>query len=140
MHKEYEIKPKTSRAITIKPTADNITGGPVKSYNINLLKTITTDIEKIQILRNEVKRVENGGQEISGILKNISNFKTDAVLIATFRDFKEETVGIKILKVNDMGPNSLRKFSLLFTPSEVDIIKSHTLDIGEMIEGIIEPN
>jgi hypothetical protein len=83
-HKEFELKPNKSRVVTI--TIDRIKGVYVKSYKVNILKMSTADVEKIQLIRNESRTIEAGRKEISGILKNISDVKTDTVLVVTFLD------------------------------------------------------
>jgi hypothetical protein len=135
-HKELYLKPNDSRAIAIK--TDKIIGGPPRSYNITLIKAITTDVERIQMYRNEVNRFEMGGQEICGILKNISDIKSDAALVATFFNHDDAVIGKRILLIKDISPNSIKKFSFTFIPPEGEEIKNHKFDIGELIEADIK--
>jgi hypothetical protein len=132
-HKECEIKPNTSRAFLL--TVDKVKEDKARSYSIKVIKTVTTDVEKVQLRRNEKRAIAAVGEEISGILKNISDIKTDAVLVATFLDAKQEKVGMRVLAMKDIEPNSIRKFSLIFTPPPGEVVKTYSLDIGEMIEG-----
>lgn len=134
-HKEFEIKPNNSRAILL--AADTAKEDKVKSYNIRVIKTITTDVEKVQLRRNEFKKLGNGSEEVSGLIKNISDLKTDAVLVVTYLDAKEEKIGVKALHIKDIEPNTVRKFSLMYTPPEGETVKTRNFDIGEMTEGKI---
>ena len=129
-HKEFEIKPNTSRAFMIQP--EGMKEDMAKSYNIKLIKTVTADVEKVQLRRNEFKKLSGGREEVSGLLKNISDEKTDAVLVVTYLDAKEEKIGVRALRVKDIEPNTVRNFSLIFTPPEGETVKTRTFDIGEM--------
>jgi uncharacterized protein YqfB (UPF0267 family) len=94
----------------------------------------TADVEKIQLIRNESRTIEAGRKEISGILKNISDVKTDTVLVVTFLDSNKEINGIRVLEVKNIEPDCVRKFSLTFTPVKGDSVKTCLIDIGEMIK------
>ncbi len=131
-HKEFELKPDKSRAVTI--TIDRIKGVYVKSYKVNILKMSTADVEKIQLIRNESRTIEAGRKKISGILKNISDVNTDTVLVVTFLDSNKEINGIRVLEVKNIEPDCVRKFSLTFTPVKGDSVKTCLIDIGEMIK------
>jgi hypothetical protein len=52
-----------------------------KTYRVSVLRTLTTDVEKVQLRRHEIWSVE-GGEEVRGTLKNISDVKADAALVA----------------------------------------------------------
>jgi hypothetical protein len=133
-YKEHELKPNNSRNIRIN--INNNIGKLVKSYNINLLKTVTADVEKVLLCRNEIRTTETGAEEIRGILKNISNVKTDVALIANFMDPKKEKVGTVVIFVKDIEPCSFKKFQFVFNPPEGETVKTYTLDIGDIIEEI----
>lgn len=138
-HKEYDIKPNACRLISISTieTLAKIKSEYAKSYNVTLIKTITTDTEKIQLLRSEVKEMSSNSKEVIGLLKNISDVIVDTVVAVTFLDNAEEKIGMKILQVKDIKPYSTRQFSLVFTPPEGYIVKTHIIDIGETIKGEI---
>ncbi|MFZ7130967.1 MAG: hypothetical protein ACOWWR_01245 [Eubacteriales bacterium] len=133
-HKEVEIKPYNARAITIR--IDNMKCSKVKSYLVNLTKTITIDREKVQLRQNEMRTIESDLKEVTGTIKNISEYKTDAVVIATFFNISKEEIGKKVLKIVDIDPNSIRKFNLTFYSAE-NTVKTYSLDIGEIIQGEI---
>jgi hypothetical protein len=131
-HTESDILPNTSRAFLIQTTSvkDDI----VRSYNIKLVKTVTADIEKVQLRRNEVKRLPNGREEVSGLVKNVSSTKSDAVVVVTFLDVNEETIGVRTTELKDIAPGTVHKFALDFTCPEGLVVKKRNIDIGELAE------
>lgn len=126
-HKEHELNPSNSRAIFIASTMDPDTVR-IKSYNCKLTKTITADIEKIRICRHVIKTVENG-EEIEGIVKNISRFKTDAALVANFSNSNNENIGSKVIILRDIEPGCTKQFSFVFQPQEGDAVRTYSLYI-----------
>lgn len=136
-HREFELKPNSSRAVIISTTKDY--SGIVKSYKVAVVKAITTDIEKVQLRRHEIRTTENG-EEVRGLVKNISNTRADVALIATFKDAKEEKIGIKVLYLKGIEAGGLKRFYFVFTPPEGDSVKSYSLNIGDMIEEIDDIN
>ena len=137
LHKEYDIKPNCSRSFVITIECDKTKDDYARSYNVAVVKTVTADVEKVQIRKNEMKNLDNGGQEISGILKNISPSKTDAVLVATFYDYLGENIGIRVLPFKELIPDSLQRFKLIYYPPEDVKIGSYILDIAEVMDGNI---
>jgi hypothetical protein len=131
-HKEIDLRPKTSRAVFIQSSI--MQPGSIKGYNIKVTKTITTDLERVQLRRHEIRTTETGDEEVGGIIKNISEVKTNAALVATFKDSQGEKIGVKVLQIKDMYLGELRKFHFIFTPPEGVKVKTYSLDIGEMIE------
>ena len=129
-HTESDIRRDTSRSFLIQPIGvkDDI----IRSYNIKLIKTVTADIEKVQLRRNEVKRLPNGSEEVSGLVKNVSSVKTDAVVVVTYLDAKEEVIGLRALRINDTEPGTVRNFKVVFTPPEGETVKTRNIDIGEL--------
>jgi hypothetical protein len=133
-HKECQLEPKTSRAFTV--TSDKKTYNLIQNYEIVLLKTVTTDIEKIHLLRHEIINTKAGEERIAVVLKNISNIKTDFALIVYFYDENEEIICTKILEIIAMEPRSVRNFCFISNiPGECKV-KKHIFDIGEMVENI----
>jgi hypothetical protein len=129
-HQELDIKSNTSRAFTIQTSS--IKEDIVRSYNIRVIKTVPTSVEKVQLRRNEVRKLGGGREELSGILKNLSKVKTDAVLVVAYLDAKEEIIGLRALRINDMEPGTVRNFKLVFTPPEGETVKTRNIDIGEL--------
>jgi hypothetical protein len=127
IHKEIDFKPNTSRGVLINSTAVR-EAGTVKSYYIKIIKTTTVDIEKVKIYRNDI-RTTSVGEEVRGIVKNISDVKTDAALVASFYDPERENIGTKIIILRDIEPNSIKQFYFIFKPQEDDIVSTYTLNI-----------
>ena len=128
-HREFCLQPNTSRAINI--TSSKLERDNVKNYDVRVVRTTTADVEKVQLRRHE-RTTETGEEEIRGIVKNISEVKTDAALVATFYDPKEENIGTKVLVLRDIEPDTIRQFDLKFKPQEGDRVKTYSLTIGEI--------
>ncbi len=64
-HKEHDIKSNTSRAFLIQSNASREIR---RSYNIKVIKTVTSDVEKVQ-LRRKRKRLRGGREELSGLFE-----------------------------------------------------------------------
>jgi len=129
-HGEITLEPATSRAIHISypPHQDGI----VKSYDVRIVRTTTADVERVQLRRHESRTTETGEEEIVGIVKNISQVKTDAAVVATFYDLQKENIGTKVVVLRDIEPNTVRQYELRFKPQEGDEVMSYTLRIGEI--------
>jgi len=129
--KELELEANTSRAISIrsKPHKDR----QLKSYDIRITRMTTSDVEKVQLRRNEIKTT-NAGEEVVGIVKNISNVKTDTALVANFFNREKESIGTKVLILRDIEPGNIKQFYFNFKPMEGDKVNSFKLIIGEIVE------
>lgn len=131
-HGEIELKPNTSRSISILSAITE--PGKVKSYNARITRTTTTDAEKVQLRRHEIRTTEAGEEEVRGIVKNISEVKTDAALAASFYNPEKENIGIRVIILRDIEPNGTKQFHFKFKPQEGDIVRTYTLNIGEVEE------
>jgi hypothetical protein len=131
-HREIDLKTNTSRAISISYTGPKY--NEVKSYDVRIIRTTTPDVEKVQLRRTELRATETGEEEVIGTVKNISEVKTDAAVVATFYDFNKENIGTNVLILRDIEPNTVREFDLKFKPQEGDVVRSCTINIGEVVE------
>lgn len=131
-HREIDLKPGNSRAITIQLDKPGIE--KFKSYNIRIARMTTADVEKVQIRRHEMKTVGNGEEEVRGVIKNVSNEKADAALAASFFDDKKENIGTRVIILRDIAPDDVKQFHITFKPIEGDKIKSYNLNIGDLVE------
>jgi hypothetical protein len=129
-HREYELKPDISRGIHIVP--DKSESDMFKSYKVSIIKALTTDIEKVQLRRHEIRSIE-GGEEVRGSVKNLSDVKTDAVLVATFKDLTGEKIGTQVIILRDIEPHSAKNFEFTFNPPMGEKVKEYVLNIGELI-------
>jgi hypothetical protein len=130
--REVDLKPNTSRGLNITSSITEF--DKVKSYDVRLIRATTADVEKVQLRRNEIRTTEAGEEEVRGVVKNISEVKTDAALVATFYDPKKENIGTKVLVLRDIEPNTIRQFDFKFKPQEGDTVRTYTLNIGEIVE------
>jgi len=131
-HKEVDLKPDTSRAIHITSSISEYE--KVRSYDVRIIRTTTADVEKVQLRRTELRTTETGEEEIVGTVKNMSKVKTDAAVVATFYDFSQEDISTKVLILRDIEPDTVRKFEFKFKPQEGDVVRSCTINIGEVVE------
>jgi hypothetical protein len=131
-HMETELKSNSSRLVTI--TTEKVKYELLKSYSVVLLKTITVDTEKIQLIRYEMRLIKAGEVEISAIIKNISSVKVNAVLAVVFKDLKEEKIGTKMILIKDIEPGNIKKVNFVFNLPIGESVKMCTFDVGEVIE------
>jgi hypothetical protein len=130
--KETDIRPNTSRAIYI-PLEKQGTQKILRSYNIKIVRMTTTDIEKVLLLRNEIRTTEVGAK-VRGIVKNISDVRTDTALVATFFNSNKENIASKVIILKDIEPRSARNFEFTFNSPIGEKVKEYILNIGELIE------
>ncbi len=137
-HKEVDLKPDNSRAITI--TTEMINDFPQKSfsYDIAIIKSTTADIEKVLIVNKEARTSVIGDgefrEEIRGLLRNISDVKTDATLVATFYDFKNEIIGTRIMSVDNIASGVYKRFHFIYDTPKGKQVKTFKLCVGEITE------
>jgi hypothetical protein len=131
-YKTFDLKPDTSRAIGIGSLIPEYS--KIKSYNVKITRMTTTDVEKVQLRRHERSKTETGEEEIKGTVKNISDVKTDATLIANFYNTKKENIGTRVLALRDIEPDSIKQFNFKFKPQEGDRVVNYSLTIGEIVE------
>jgi hypothetical protein len=130
-HREVDLRPNTSRAIHI--TSSITEYDKVESYDVRIIRTTTADVEKVQLRRYEIRTTEAGEEELRGTVKNLSEVKTDAALVATFYDARDENIGTKVLLLRDIEPDSVRQYELKFKPQEGDRVRRCSLDVGEIV-------
>lgn len=131
-HKDCDMRPRSSRSISI--VTDNVKSNKTKSYKVTLLKSISTDVEKVQLRGSELSTLDNGCEEVRGIVKNISDVKTDAALLVSFKDNKNINIGTRVVVIKDLEPGMVRRFNFVFNTPEGEKIKSCSFDIGEITE------
>lgn len=127
-HKETNIKPDNSRSVIIYP--QETTRNKIKSYKIELIRVTTADFEKVQIRRHDVRTNDAGEEEVVGTVKNLTDTKTDAILVANFYDEKRGVIGTKVVILKDIEADDVRKFHFIFKPQEGDKIRSYNLRVA----------
>ncbi len=126
-HKETYIKSGNSRTIIIPPR--EALQKVIKSYNIKVIRTITSDIEKVQVFSHGIRTNQAGEEEIIGAVKNLNDTKTDAILVATFSDFDNKIIGTKAIIMRDINPDGMKKFFFKFLPQRGDKIMTYNLKV-----------
>ena len=106
----------------------------LKSYSIKVTRVVTMDVEKVQVRRHEKETTEDGEEKITGTIKNISEEKTDAALVAQYYDISEELVGLSVLPLRDVEPNETRNFEVRYRPQEEDKVAKYKLTIADIVE------
>jgi hypothetical protein len=117
----------------ISIVSDNALFEQVKSYTLNLLKTISSDYEKILLLEHSISEAGND-RLITGKVKNISDVNADVVVIADFKDDYDEKIGTRIAVINDIEPGVSKQFSFVFNVTEGDTVAKYSLRVGEIVE------
>jgi hypothetical protein len=131
-HREIDLRPETSRGVLINTSIPE--SYKVKSYSVKITRMTTTDVEKVQLRRHEIRTNEAGEEEVRGVVKNISDVKTDAALVANFYDPKKENIGTRVIILRGIEPDTIRQFHFIFKPQAGDIVRTYTLNIGEIVE------
>jgi len=132
-HREIELKPDTSRLIRITTSIPAYESDQIARYDVRLVRATTADVEKVQILRYEIRTTETGEEEVWGVAKNISEVKTDAAVVVTFYDANKENIGTNVLALRDIEPNTIRQFDFRFKPKEGDTVRHCSIIVGETI-------
>ncbi len=125
-HKEVELPQNTSRRIIIN--CPGIYSDIIRNYSVKITRTTSADTEKVILRRHEIETTDCG-EEVRGIIKNISSVKTDAAIIATFYNLKNDIIGTNETIIADIEPNSLKQFHFNFKPREGDSVGKYSLNI-----------
>jgi hypothetical protein len=131
-HKETNLVPGNIRGIIIKPPLD-VPAFLINSYNIRVLRIVTTEVEKVQIIKSEMRTLGDV-KEVSLTCKNISAEKTDAAVIVKFLNDAGENIGIKVIPVKDLEPGTSRQFKISFKPLAGEPVKNHEISVGDLVE------
>ncbi|MFA5629325.1 MAG: FxLYD domain-containing protein [Dehalococcoidales bacterium] len=131
-HTVLDIMVDVSRVLVIP--LDLYLTDTVRSYDIKLTKTITSELEKVQLRRNEVNILPDGSEELSGFVKNVSNENADAVMVVNYLDANDETIGVRTLELKDIKPGDVQKFVIKFQAPEGLRVRKRDIDIGELTQ------
>ncbi len=134
-HVESDIKPDASRAVTIQINSI-LKHNSARSYKVNVIKSVTADIQKVLLRRDERRMLPNGDINISGVVKNVYSIKTDAAVSAAFINANKVELGTVVLPVKNIEPGATKPFSLIFRPPAGEAVKTYVIDIGETAEAI----
>jgi hypothetical protein len=50
-----------------------------------------------------------------------------------FNNSENENIGVRVIILKDIEPDSIRRFHFTFKPIEGDVVKSYTLSIGDLV-------
>lgn len=90
--------------------------------------------EKVQLRQHKIRTGESDEEEITGMVKNISSEKTDAVLVANFLDKDGKKIGAKVIILRNIEPDKYRSFHFVFRPAQDDHVMTYTLSVISDIE------
>ncbi len=106
----------------------------VKTYNIKITRTLTADVEKIQLRRQERRTTATGEEEIYGTVKNISQMKTDIALVARYYFSSGEEAAAKVMLLHGIEPEETRQFLFKYKLPEGDKITKYDLTLAEIVD------
>ncbi len=129
---ETDLKPGASRAVMIQYPGQH-DEYKIKSYALRLVRMTTTDTEKVQVRRYEMRTI-GGEVEVDGVVKNISTARVNAALVANFTNPQKENVGSTVVVMRDIEPETIRRFKFKFKPQPGDIVRTCTLTVGDLVE------
>lgn len=131
-HKETNLLPGNIRGIIITPPI-TVEGFRISTYNVRIFRVVTADVEKVQVIKNEI-RTNGNEKEVSLICKNISSEKTDAAIIVKFFNDSKDDIGTKVIPVKDLEPGTTRQLKLNFKPAAGDNVSRHEITVGDLVE------
>ncbi len=132
-HTEVELNPETSRLVRITSSIPVYDYDRIQSYEVRLVRTTTAETEKVQFRSYEMTTLETGEEQVTGIVKNVGEVKIDAAVVATFYDAQKETIGMRVLLVREIEPNTVKRFDLRFKPQEGDTVRNCSLAVAEVM-------
>ena len=132
-YNELYFKSNTSRAsrITSLQDPDQV---KIKSYKLIVRRSVAADVERAQIRWHAIKTTDQG-ESVNGIVKNISDKKTDVALVANFTDSRGERIGSKVVIIRDIEAGDIKQFEFIFKPQPGDTVKTYSLNVVSDIEG-----
>jgi len=130
-YQTVDLPPGTSRTIHIEYKAPK-NEGELKSYDVRVTRTTSAETERFHITHKELKVTGTGENEVSGIVKNLSDVKVDAIVFAVFYNMDKRDIGEKAALIREIEPHGMKNFAFVFKPQEGDDVASYTLNVGEL--------
>lgn len=127
--KVIDLAPNTGRGFAIASLKfdESIVG-----YRVRLIRANTSDVEKVQVRRHNIRTTETGDEEVSGMVKNLGSVAADAAVVVSFFDAAKENIGTKAVVLTAIEPGSTRQYFLTFRPQEGDKVSSFSVSVGEI--------
>jgi hypothetical protein len=132
-HYEVELRPETSRLIHIASTIPIFECDVIKSYAVRLVWSTTADVERFQLRKYEMATLETGEEQVTGVVKNLGEVKSDAAVVATFYNAEKENISTKVLVLRDIEPNTVRQYELAIMPPQGAEVASCNITVGELV-------
>lgn len=129
-HKITDLGPGRSRGILI--SSHEYEPGRVASYQVRVVRTISAEVERLQLRRFEVQTMETGEEVVHGLVKNLSNVTMDAAVVVSFLDVDKEILGTRVVLVRGIPPDTVKPYEVTFKPEEGDTVISCDFRVGEI--------
>jgi hypothetical protein len=136
-HKTTDLDAGVSRAINIYSKILEETR--VKSYYIKVARVVTADVEKVQICSCRAKATRDG-EEISVIIKNLSERPIGAVVLVNFFNHADEKIGAKSIVLDSINANEIKHCRFLFKPQPGDTVVRFDPNIAEIADRVTLSN
>jgi hypothetical protein len=135
-HKELDMKPDSSRLVFVSPA--NNDADMFRIYKVTVRKAVTTDYEKVQLHSHDMKPID-GAVEISGVVKNISDVKTDAAVVTLFKDVKDEKIATRVIYIRNIEPGAAKQFRFKYIAPPDESVNSYIMSVGNIAEDPTTP-
>jgi hypothetical protein len=132
-HNEVELRPETSRLIHITSTIPVFECDDIQSYAVRLVWSTTVDVEKFQLRKYEMATIETGEEQVTGVVKNLSEVKSDAAVVVILYGAEKENLCTKVLVLRDIEPNTVRQYELRIMPPQGAEVASCSIAVGELV-------
>jgi hypothetical protein len=136
MHEEFEINIDEYREVAV--IAEGVDYNSIKSYKVNVYKTVPAEIEPIIFKSHEVKILETGNYEVSGIIKNISNNKEMCAVVTVMKDDNDEIIASRVIQISDIDPGQYKLFTIDFSSPDDRMVYSYMLRLANMVDEIVK--
>ncbi|MFA5629324.1 MAG: hypothetical protein WC958_03615 [Dehalococcoidales bacterium] len=130
-HREFEFKPQSICAANITPAKQEAEA--FRTYKVSVRKAITTEFEKVQLKSHDMNPVGDA-VEVSGVVKNVSDVKTDAAVSTLFRDVKDEKIATRVIYIRDIEPGASMQFRFKFVVPAGEDVNSYAISVGDISE------
>jgi hypothetical protein len=135
-HSELEFKPQSSCKIAIAPV--KAAAEAFRTYKVSVRKAVTTDFEKVQLRSHDMKPLD-GAVEVSGVVKNVSDVKTDAAVVTLFKDVKDEKIATRVIYIRDIEPGAAKQFRFKYVAPPDEAVNSYIISVGSIAEDPAKP-
>ena len=133
--KVLEIKPDSSRTVQISPAKPD--AGMFRTYRLSVYRTVTTDIEKVQIKSHEISRSTarwrfRAFSRMSVTAKQTPPWSPSSRMSKTKNRHK-------VAYIRDIDPGASKQFRFKFVEPEDENVNSYVISVGSIAEEAATP-